>query len=453
MRRDTTYKLIALWAAAILLNLFLLLLYYFPETKKLIGDEVSYVLRAGSIVDGLEVKRALLWPPGYDYFLAATLHIASFLGWSHQFLVAQIVQICLWCCSGIIFWEISSKLIKPVNARLLALSLFLLNPTCIAFSHYLWPETVHLTVYLAAIWILFNKRNSILWNSILGVLLALSSLLKLVYLPITLLIIIGIPIHQALKRRLAVSGIVPLVFFLLLVSPTLHENYREHHKIVIADSTVFNIWVGLNDKELTDWYGRPGVGHELKVFLNSAANHTDRNKLYIAKIGELIQTRGIFRTFSGQVKKQYFRLLDHRTFFIKQLPGGMKPKYSFSNATLVKGLIFYHDAVWLVTLVGAGAGCFFLLRSPVTWTHFFMMLLLYNAAIFLILHVKTRYVIQFSPMLSMVASVGIYYSLNRFLPVKADENQEVKITGIRCMLGITFSILLVIFGFYSPEIY
>ncbi len=398
---------VAIWTAALFINVLLLFLYYWSHSKGLVGDEVGYISRAMRIAQGEDVQRLPVWPPGYDYFLSLPLYLAEAVHFPQPLLFPQFFQIILWIVSGIVFWKITEQLLSTDSLRILALSLYLLNPTLTAFSHYFWPEIPHLTLYLTALLILIKYPTSLIWNGVLGVLLAIAALLKLVYLPISLILISLIFIIRFFRNERLTPALISILLFLCVLAPTLLNNLETHHKLMIADSTVFNIWVGLNDKELTDWHKNSIVSHEFNNYLNSAQTHNERNEIYLNKIRNLVLEQGLAQTLINQLKKQYIRLFDRRTFFTKQLPGGMNKKYSFSNVELANTLRIWNDIIWGITLLGFGIGVLSPWKKSLAWTHLLTGIVFYNIVLFLVLHVKTRYVIQFLPMLSIISASGL----------------------------------------------
>ena len=102
--------------------------------------------------------------------------------------------------------------------------------------------------------------------------------------------------------------------------------------------------------------------------------------------------------------KAQFQPFDHRTFFTKQLPGGINKKYNFSIMELANTFRIWNDIIWGITLLGFGIVAVSQWKKSLSWAQLPTVIVLYNIAIFLVLHVKTRYVIQFLPMLSIIAA-------------------------------------------------
>ena len=89
---------------------------------------------------------------------------------------------------------------------------------------------------------------------------------------------------------------------------------------MIADSSVYNLWVGLTDRWRSDYVADMGGG-TLPAFLASGATPQQRNAAYLDKVRALVAERGIVRTLAAQLGRQYFRLFSAKTPLVSQLPG------------------------------------------------------------------------------------------------------------------------------------
>lgn len=437
-----------IFSTAFLLNLFLLVLYYSPSEKGLSGDEVRYITLAQKISTGSEIIASPIWPPGYEFFLSPSLFVAEKLNIIPPFIIAQLLQVFLWMICGMFFWLILSNVVPKYNVQILAFSLFILNPTVIAFSHYFWPEIPHLAIYLSALWLLMTKPTSIVWNCVVAILLSVASLLKLVYLPISIVLIVLIGVIRFIRKIPVFPVMIVPVLFVLILLPVLHHNYKNHGKVMIADSSVFNLWVGINDKELTEWHENAIVSHELNTYFNSAENHKIRNEILVLKLKKMIKTQGMANIVIQQFQKQYFRLFDSRSFFTKQLPTGMHAKYQFTNVWLANGLVFANSMIWALTLLGVGIGSVILMKKPLSWNHLFMGIIIYNLGIFLFLHVKTRYIIQFLPFLCIVSSYGLNAVWGRCNALKSGLRLTVTGNDMKLYLGFILSMVMLFLAFH-----
>ena len=145
--RRTRRTVLVLFGTAILVNLVLLALAHWPAPKRLIGDETYYFNLAKAIAAGQPAQHDSLWPPLYAELLALSFRLVG-----PSVLAVQAVQVALWLAAAWCFWRIAARLVPAAGTA--ALALFLFTPELAAFSHYLWPETLHLALMLAALWLL-----------------------------------------------------------------------------------------------------------------------------------------------------------------------------------------------------------------------------------------------------------------------------------------------------------
>lgn len=444
IKNKININVIIISIGAVLVNLFLLYLYYSSGAKGLAGDETGYITRATLLAEGKDVVRLTIWPPGYDYFLSVPIYFSKFIHFIPTLLMAQIFQMIVWAVGLYFYWKIVKVLITNDRVRLVAFALFALNPTLIAYSHYFWPEVVHLTVYLTVFWLLICHKPTAFSYCAIATLLAISLLLKSVYLPITVFIFLFLFIFRFRNRLSQRPNIIAIVIFLGILVPTLLDNYNKHNKVMIADSSLFNAWVGLNDTEITDWNKNSIVAHEFGVYLNTAETHNERNAIYLEKIKDLVIEQGVYNTVLNQFSKQYFRLFDHKTFFTKQLPGGMNEKYNFRSTYLASFLRLYNDVFWAATLFFFTFGVISCFKKEVNWLQFLLLIILYNCALFLFFHVKTRYVIQFFPLLTILSAIG-FCNANYILRTAWKEKNIRKAVIIFCSTLVSCFLLYVAF--------
>jgi hypothetical protein len=448
MKQPHQKTLAAVWIAAVVFNFLLLFLYYQgPGAKDLVGDESRYVELAHEIASGGPTEWSPIWPPGYEHMLAVPFFVANALGVGQPLLFAQLLQIVAWAFSGVLLSRIAQAILPSRRTQVLTVALYLLYPTLTAFSHYFWPEIPHLFAFLAALWILTARAASPRWHFMLGVSLAAASLLKLVYLPVSVVLaFVPITIRYRHAARLIPGLLSPLVFFGLL-SPIALYSYRVHGRLMVADSAVVNTWIGLTDQELTDWHPNSISGREILSYLQSAPTHLGREGIYLARIHDLVREQGPFETISLQVRKQYFRLLDHRTFFTKQLPNGMRPRYPFSECLIAPLLRCLNDLAWAIILLGSGVGIVYTLVEPrsfssLSWRLFLLAVVAYNLLIFLFLHVKTRYVLAFLPMLCLLSAAGIDAFIRRCLSRESKTAAVAPPTWGTIIAGVSLSLVL-----------
>jgi len=86
-----------------------------------------------------------LWPPGYPFLLAAGLKAFG----SHAIFAIKLVQVLISGVNGSVIMRLAGRLFGP-RAAFLAGLLWALHLPLIGFTHYLWPETLYLTLFLPA---------------------------------------------------------------------------------------------------------------------------------------------------------------------------------------------------------------------------------------------------------------------------------------------------------------
>ena len=143
-------KLPGLIALGLVINFALLVFYYTPAPKALVGDENYYDQVALQINAGQQVPYDLRWPPLYPEFINAVFVLFG----AQRIIYVQIVQLALGIITALLFERIVHKITGSSITSGIALALFLLCPELIVFTHYLWPETLHLFFWILSLWLL-----------------------------------------------------------------------------------------------------------------------------------------------------------------------------------------------------------------------------------------------------------------------------------------------------------
>ena len=438
--------LAALFAAAAALNLALLALYYFPSPKRLVGDESYYVALATAIASGQPAQHDPLWPPLYGEFVGLVFSI-----FGSRILVVQLIQMLLWAATGYAFFRIVERLYPSPGVATTALALYLFSPELIAFTHYLWPETIHLFLMMTGLWLVIRHAGS--YPAILagGILFGLACLTKSLLLPVLFVIALFVFLvptggrtarDRALRAALLVAAAVLTLLSASLASRGGGERYTP------TGSSVFNIWVGLNDTDRVDYRHRM-AGSEHIEFVRSGPDHAARNAVYIAKIQEKLGQDGIAATVIGQLSRQYFRLFDHDSFFTTQLMGGPRQAYAFDAPALARLLRVCAALLYGFVLIAGAAGIPFLRARPTGWSSFLLLFIAYNLAVFLFLHVVTRYRLQFLPMWIFFAAVSIDAGVRRWKGSGPAAAAGFAFTPARARLGLALGVVALVLAFRS----
>ena len=98
----------------------------------------------------------------------------------------------------------------------------------------------------------------------------------------------------------------------LVTAPALWHGWREVGRPMIADSSLYNAWIGLTDRWRSDYIEDQG-GVTLPEFLASGTTPQQRNAVYAEKIEALLDERDIATVVTDQLGRQYFRLFSSKT--------------------------------------------------------------------------------------------------------------------------------------------
>lgn len=426
--------------AWLVLNAVLLWLYHGEPVKPLIGDEFDYHRRALALLAGEAVPETYIWPPGQTGFLAALYRL-----FGPQVLVVQLVQIALLAACA---WMLA-RLWQPVagaRAAAVAALLFLLNPTTIAQAHWLWPEVTHLACLLGALLLLFGPAAGRAWQAaaaglLVGLALLLKSLLGAFW-PLLLLAFVG---RREGRLRMRTGAAALFIGGLLIATaPALWKGYLETGRPLIADSSIYNLDVGLADRSRSDYIDEAGAP-ALAAFLASAPTPHERNAVYRERIRETLARRGLAEVLADQFGTQYFRLFSAKTLLVSQLPGaacaGRLGAYRASALTpwLTATAMLWHAA----TLVACAFGIALWRRWREPLVVVVAAFLLYQLALYLGLHVMQRYLFQMLPFLCAFGGAALALRDREAASVLA-------VTPLRLALGSLLAITLLALALLGP---
>ena len=395
-----------------------------PPARRPVGDEGLYLDAARQLLATGTFDLEPLWPPLYPAFLAL---LQGLVGGDRWLIVVAQLGLLVAVAAGV--RSLASRWVGKGSLADLAGLVVLLHPTLAAFSHYAWPEVLHLALWVGIVWTVARLgdadaakgRWSLMLGALLGLALATKALLT-PWLPLLLAVVawggpnpVGEPLYGGLRGA---SGRLLLATLALLLTtlPWMAWNHQRHDVFVLSDSLRFNAWVGLQDtsrREMID----PVVGDELAIFRASGETFRDRQAVLTERLRHHLTSQGRGRLLDGQLGKQYHRLFDVDSNFTHQLPGGRLahgPKgYREMPSTLATVLRLYargfYLGLWGLALLGLAV----LRPGRQPWGWMLLGLLLYSLALFLVLHVKTRYRIPWIPGLGLWAVVGVAWLRRR----------------------------------------
>ena len=184
-------------------------------------------------------------------------------------------------------------------------------------------------------------------------------------------------------------------------------NAQRTGTFVLSDSVAFNLALGLDNtsrREMVD----PRAADALRRFRQGGTTFDERRQRQWREVGELVRREGPASLLRRQLGSQYFRLLHVDSNFVHQLPGGALAErgkgYRAVPPLLATVLRLYargfHLALWALAWVGA----VLLAHRRHPWLWAVALFVLYNLALFLALHVTTRYRLQLVPCLALYAA-------------------------------------------------
>lgn len=450
--------------------------WYAWGAKRLIGDETAYHDFALAILAGGSWMPSTIWPPLQPLLLAAVYAVAGV-----HVLAVQVVQTALFVLCAVLLRDLWRSLGGSVAAANTAAALFLLNPSTAAYAHWLWPEIPHLTLLLAAFCLLARAPGdhracpsrvvrqsagsatadggaarqgrtparpafAFAAGACVGLAILAKSLLSAFW-PAFLIVF--------LRRERPWLAWRPAALFVvglgLVTAPALWHGWREYGRPMIADSSVYNLWVGLTDRWRSDYVLDMG-GATLPAFLDSGTTPQQRNAVYLDKIRALLAERGTAVVLVDQLGRQYFRLFNAKTPLLSQLPGPACAGHLSVYRTppwLTRTLTLGSDAFHALILAAAAFGLAGWRRRPDRLALVAALFLAYQLALFALVHVKARFLLPMLPFLC-----GFAGSFLAALRARAamPRREAIAFTPPRLLLGAALALLLLFLAFAAPAL-
>ncbi|MFQ5669167.1 MAG: glycosyltransferase family 39 protein [Acidobacteriota bacterium] len=223
-----------------------------------VNDECAYRTLAMELAGGagFQPHAGHYWPPGYIAFLAAHLHLgAGFLG-------AKLTQVVLSTLLVVLVYVLARQAGRSLGAGsahrigLIAALIVTLHPTLIAFSHYLWSETLFLVLFVGGLILLTDvvETRSSGRAVMAGLILGLSCLIKV--LPLYLLPLLAA--WLIFRTRRPRVEFLPAVLFLVsafgVIMPWTVHNLATFHRLVLIETTTGkNLARGNNPVAPSNW--------------------------------------------------------------------------------------------------------------------------------------------------------------------------------------------------------
>ncbi|MEM9557972.1 MAG: hypothetical protein AAGC60_27190 [Acidobacteriota bacterium] len=455
-----------------------------PEIRQLAGDEITYLEAARRLLVGDPAPPELLWPPLYPRLLAALEAWAARRRPADIWHMAEVelVQMALLgvaaVCAGRFAWHLG---VGARGALGVAVGVVAFPPLA-AFAHYLWPEVVHLALFFAALVALAEAGRSPDWPTptkilrrgvlclLAGVLLGLALLTKSLltgFVPVLLLAVwlegfyaggsledADSEASSAVRRglRAAVAPLVVAVALGATVAPTLVANHRATGLWTIADSSSFNLWVGLQDDTRRNHLD-DRAWDSLEAYRAVSPDPRVRRDFARSEVAALLEREGWVAVAWRQLSTQYFRLFHRESYLTDQLPSGLLADagagYLTAPGPLATAVRLACWGLYALLLVAAAWGLAGqrLRVHPTTdprvvWRWVLVAFLVYNLLLFFGLHVKTRYRVPLLPVLMIWAAQALEVS-----PWHAWAARHDPATRRRLGLGAGFAAVALVLAF------
>jgi len=235
----------------------------FPPTA-LIGDEAYYVHTAVSLAAGRGHARDGVvhasWPPAYSYWLSLFVDTEGGGTTMRRLLFAQaglgtlVVLLTAMFARGL--FDARTGLVAGVAASL--------YPTLVAFSQFLWSETLLLALLMAALTVAVGAERSRNWGlvALTGLLLGVASLTREIALPIAVVVAAwwlwtARDAGRVSRGRALRRGIVMLSVAVVVVLPWTVRNYRLFGRLVPVSSVGWMAMRQGNTFAADDWTRPP----------------------------------------------------------------------------------------------------------------------------------------------------------------------------------------------------
>lgn len=222
----------------------------------IIRDEVSYTVLAQALIDGQGIEptaHGWLWAPLYPALLA--LHQILF----GSFTSIRVTQALMGAASAFLVYRLGRRL-GGDRAGLAAGWIYALEPTLVAFSHYLWTEHVYtLWLLLAVEGALWARDRRPMMSLLPGAALGLAVLTRGVATYALPFLLPAVLWGRVRDRRAWTSAACLSIAACLVVLPYSIYASRKYGGWVVSDTSIgFNMWLGNNAFEPVSFDYRMG---------------------------------------------------------------------------------------------------------------------------------------------------------------------------------------------------
>jgi 4-amino-4-deoxy-L-arabinose transferase-like glycosyltransferase len=382
-----------IWGIGAGLVLRALLVLGLDDGMSLIGDEYTYFEYARRFLDTGDFETGnFVRPPLFFLFVAATGSLFDEGSWH---LATRLVQCAASVATAIPIYR-SAHRIGGVRAARLAAMFALFDPTLIAFSHLLWPETL----FLLLVAIVFDgvvDLDERSWGRScgLGALTGLAMLLKPVFGLFTLFLAASWLRRFGFWRAAAIALVFGSTAAAVIAPWVIRNQFRYGPTIVLENQGPYNLWIGNSDDRprriLNQWRAIPDPVSRSRI-------GTERGVAAIKSDPERFVRKAVSRSVN---------LWGLEYFAVRQMVvGGYGP---VSRDTFLT-VFWVIQLAWVVSLSAAALGLTTVARDPT------LRLILYYTLTFTVLVsamvATTRFRIPFAFWIAIASGVGVDRALD-----------------------------------------
>jgi hypothetical protein len=297
-------------------------------------DECSYLDlgRALARGEGWLTVKGFLWPPGYPLFLAPLVALDD------SGLLARLVQsglgaLLVWPVAG---FAASVARTVPVNGRVVvhaACGFVALDPTLVAYSHLLWPETLFLLLFVSAAGSVLAAPRRPRLGLVAGTLLGCAGLAKSVgfwfALPLAALVARDAP----RGRRMATAAAI-LLAAVAVVLPWTLRNAAAYGSFLLIDATAgTNLYLGNSQAAPVTWdWGAPARSRVRGARERcSEGDFIQRDRCEQRRAAAWIAGHPV--AFAGRAVTKWADLLNPTSFLVRQVRAGRYQEIPMSRVS------------------------------------------------------------------------------------------------------------------------
>ncbi|MBN1510901.1 MAG: glycosyltransferase family 39 protein [Phycisphaerae bacterium] len=397
------------------------------DGKGFVGSFRSWILHPGSpLLTNLPQYPGAYQAPGYPAFMALVMRV-----WGRSLVAVKFVQVLLSTATvGLVF--LIGRNGYGARSGLVAAFICAIYPNLIAFSHYLWSETLFLFLLTGGICLLTGRNRAVpppmhRW-ALAGVCLGAAAMTRAIALYILPLVLLWmLLLHRQRLRRALGEAAVTAGVVVLIILPWTYRNHRITGGFVLVDTSgAFNLWRGNTPQAYTSRPAPPQQSyeppfeslplappHEAWVMqLIPVAQHqygptpTDAQ---VATCAADLAWDCIWTDVPAFLRRAKFKIIDTwnpTSFLVRHFRFAAYGRVSRTTASFISWTAI--SAYVLVIVLGM-LGALTTLRNPYTW--FVLGMILFFVAVHAVAIGLTRFRLPVMPFVIVLAAEGIRRSV------------------------------------------